>query len=509
MKDLLRNIRFYTLFLSFAVSLIFLVFIKIHYGSDRIETIRFQQYSALTAVFFLYLALLAGPFCYVFKFFPFRPQYIKARRALGVSAFYFGLLHASVSFFGQLGGFGGLAFLSSKYILAISLSFTALVVLFMMALTSFDSVIEKMSYKKWKILHRCVYLAGFFIIIHALMLGTHFQDLSTIIPQIFFSMLFFLLGLEALRMDFYLRKKLSFYPSIGFATSFIAVLFVVWIVLPYLPSSSGGVSLGIHAKHIQQAKDNTGIVKNTVQQRISVQLDKPKDIEPNTPVQLSFTITNSTNANSVTDFDLLHEKIVHLIIVDDNLETFQHVHPEVNGNVFTSDVSFPDNGSYHAYIDFQPKGGGEEQFSFSIKIGNEELSKKTISLEETNKTENEVDGYRVSLSYTEPFLVKDLTSGNGKFYFNIVNSDTGKGVTTLKPYLGAFGHLVMINSETFEYIHVHPIETPETYGPNGGPRVSFIPLALYGNAKKGTYRMFAQFNPNSKLITVPFTVIVN
>ena len=83
MKDLLRNIRFYTLFLSFGLSVIFLIFIKFHYESARIETIRFQQYSVLTAVFFLYLALLAGPFCYVFKFFPFRHQYIKARRALG------------------------------------------------------------------------------------------------------------------------------------------------------------------------------------------------------------------------------------------------------------------------------------------------------------------------------------------------------------------------------------------------------------------------------------------
>ncbi len=509
MKDLLRNVRFYTLVLSFGLSLIFLIFIKFYYESARIETIRFQQYSALTAVFFLYMALLAGPFCYVFKFFPFRPQYIKARRALGVSAFYFGLLHASVSFFGQLGGFEGLAFLSSKYILAISLSFTALIVLFLMALTSFDAVIEKMSYKKWKILHRFVYLAGLFIIIHALMLGTHFQDLSTIIPQVFFSMLFFLLGLEALRIDFYLRKKLSFYLSIGFATSFIAVLFVVWIVLPFLPSSSGGISLGIHAKHIQQAKGNIGTVKNTTQQRISVQLDKPKEIKPNIPIQLSFVVTNSANAQPVTDFDLLHEKIVHLIIVDDNLETFQHLHPEVSGNVFTSDVTFPDNGYYHVYIDFQPKGGSEEQFGFSMQIGNGEFSKKTISQDEISKTKNEVEGYSVSLTYTKPFLVKDLTSGDGKFSFDITSTDTGKGVTTLKPYLGAFGHLVMINSETFEYIHVHPVETPETYGPNGGPRVSFIPLALYGNAKKGIYRMFAQFNPNGRLITVPFTVNVN
>lgn len=341
------------------------------------------------------------------------------------------------------------------------------------------------------------------------MLGTHFQDLSTIIPQVFFSMLFFLLGLEALRIDFYLRKKLSFYLSIGFATSFIAVLFVVWIVLPFLPSSSGGISLGIHAKHIQQAKGNIGTVKNTTQQRISVQLDKPKEIKPNIPIQLSFVVTNSANAQPVTDFDLLHEKIVHLIIVDDNLETFQHLHPEVSGNVFTSDVTFPDNGYYHVYIDFQPKGGSEEQFGFSMQIGNGEFSKKTISQDEISKTKNEVEGYSVSLTYTKPFLVKDLTSGDGKFSFDITSTDTGKGVTTLKPYLGAFGHLVMINSETFEYIHVHPVETPETYGPNGGPRVSFIPLALYGNAKKGIYRMFAQFNPNGRLITVPFTVNVN
>ncbi len=132
---------------------------------------------------------------------------MKARRALGVSAFYFGLLHGLFAFFGQLGGFAGLGFLSSKYLLAISLSFIALVILFLMTVTSFDFMVAKLTYPKWKFLHRFVYIAGVLILLHALMLGTHFSDLSSTIPQIFFSALAILLLLEANRFDTYLQKK--------------------------------------------------------------------------------------------------------------------------------------------------------------------------------------------------------------------------------------------------------------------------------------------------------------
>lgn len=163
------------------------------------------QIYALCAVVFLYLALLASPLYKAFPTFPFKPVYIKARRALGVSAFLFGALHGSVVFFKLLNGFRGLAFLNGKPLLAIIFSVFALLILLILTVTSLDPLVKKLG-RLWKPIHRLVYLAGILIVIHALLLGSHFVDLSARIPQLFFIALFVLLALEALRLFTFIQK---------------------------------------------------------------------------------------------------------------------------------------------------------------------------------------------------------------------------------------------------------------------------------------------------------------
>lgn len=194
---LFKNIRFYVLLFSFFLSFIIFFAVK-NLAPLSSQTIKLTQIYAMTAVFFLYLALLIGPFCYNFKT-PYNSLIIKARRAIGVSAFYFAGFHYLLGFYGVLGGFSALFTLEPKYLLAISLSFTALMILFLMASTSFDFMIKKMTFRKWKLLHRFVYIAGIFILIHALLIGEHFQSFNPI--SIFSAILIiFLLYLEGKRV---------------------------------------------------------------------------------------------------------------------------------------------------------------------------------------------------------------------------------------------------------------------------------------------------------------------
>jgi hypothetical protein len=65
----------------------------------------------------------------------------------------------------------------------------------------------------------------------------------------------------------------------------------------------------------------------------------------------------------------------------------------------------------------------------------------------------------------------------------------------------------MINTKTFDYIHVHPNDlTVPKPNQNGGPKVEFMPLGLYGPITPGIYRVFGQFNPNNELFTSDFTI---
>src|SRR5258708_1034827 len=252
---LFRNIRFYILCFSVLLSVAIFVYYHFTIPDSSLQTTKIVESYALTALAYLYLALLATPITKIFTFFPWRAQYIKARRAIGVSVFYFATLHATLAFFIQLGGFGGLPFLSGTYILAISLSFTALVIVSLMAATSFDYMIEKLTFARWKMLHRFVYLAAIFIIIHALLLGSHFQDLSSIVPQIAFGALAILLFLEAYRFDNYLQTKFLTLPKFGFSVIGVLILVVGYAILEFTTGSTTPISLGIHAAHIQIAKE--------------------------------------------------------------------------------------------------------------------------------------------------------------------------------------------------------------------------------------------------------------
>lgn len=226
---MIRNIRFYVLLVSVIWSLVVYVWVSTSNTQPLITSYALTRIYALTAVIYLYFALLAGPFCYAFRWFPWRGKYLKARRGIGVSAFYFGWLHGLFAFFGYLGGFSSLLSLSATYLIAITLSFIALVILSLMAATSFDKMIAKLTFAKWKKLHRFVYLAGLFIFIHAILIGEDFQTMEGAIPKIFLVGVTFLLILEIRRFDAFLQKKQN--PPLRFVSLFAVVAILVGLAL--------------------------------------------------------------------------------------------------------------------------------------------------------------------------------------------------------------------------------------------------------------------------------------
>jgi len=515
---LLRNIRFYVLTGSIVLSFLIYLGVLIIYPEGSIQTSRLQQIYALLSVTYLYLALLAGPLCYTFKI-PFASKYLKARRALGVSAFYYGLLHASISFFIQLGGFPGLGYLSNTYLIAISLSFTALLILFFMTITSVDKVIAWMKFRRWKMLHRLVYLASVLILIHALMLGTHFRDLSTAIPQIFFAAFAILLMLEANRFDVFVQKKFTGLPRFGIFGTLVIGFIAFSYIYSLLPSGTT-LPLGIHTQHIQIAKEaqlGTGVgaqnglpnipgLRGDRTKRFTLDWSFPETVGANQDTTLSFKVSDSSSGNQVFLFNKVYGKQVHLIIVDSSLSYFSHIHPEFKDGSFSITTQLPKDGVYHLYADFQPFGAIEQQIASTLTVGAVEKPERASTRQDSNSTK--VFGqYAVALKTPNPLRSSEISIGKQLFSFTITDAVTKKPVTNLKPYLEAFGHLVMINEKTYEYVHVHPndLRVPQPNA-NGGPTVEFMPLGLYGPIKPGLYRVFAQFNPNNELFTADFTV---
>lgn len=512
-KKLLTNIRFYILLFSFLLSFgLYLFFSVTDSLPISVNKALVKNYALITLVF-LYLALLASPLLSLFPNLFFRNLYLKSRRALGVSAFYFALLHALFAFFGQLGGFKGLFFLPNNYLTAISFSFLALIILFILAITSFDFVISKISFPKWKKLHRLIYLAGILILIHALMLGSHFSDSRSLVVITLNIGLIFLLFLESIRLDKFLKTKISSLPALGISSLLIFLFLGMFIYFYFAEAITQTTPINIHATHIQIAKDaqnnqsslpNIPSLQGDKTKRYTTSFFAPEEISPNQKVDLKFKIYDASNGEEVKLFSKAYEKLMHLIIVNDDLTFFNHIHPEQTLDGFEIQTTFLQPGKYHLYIDYQPTGAIEQQQAFTLNVGKADVNNQPIVFDPT--LSKNFDGLNVTLIKDQNLISNQISIGNQKLKFRILDSN-GNQVTTLKPYLASFGHLVMINTKTFDYIHVHPTNLfPPKPDENGGPEVEFMPLGLYGPIKPGLYKVYAQFNPDDKLITTDFMV---
>ncbi|EFM10305.1 hypothetical protein PaecuDRAFT_2741 [Paenibacillus curdlanolyticus YK9] len=194
----------------------------------------------------------------------------------------------------------------------------------------------------------------------------------------------------------------------------------------------------------------------------------------------------------ITKFDVSHEKLLHLIIVSEDLSDFRHVHPEYAGNgVFTVRTQFEHGGRYKWFADFVPDGAKSVTRSGWLTIDGKPIY-DAPPLKADTKLEQEADGLRVKLSISE------TTHGKAAaLAFRFYDAKTSQPVSDLQPYLGAVGHVVILSSDTERYLHVHPSDE-KTSGPEAVFHTNF--------PNAGVYKVWGQFKRADRVITVPFII---
>lgn len=175
-----------------------LIFAALRYPTFQTSLPPLLRLYALTALFLLFAVLVPGLFRAFLPRLPLTAVFIRARRAIGVSAFFFSFLHATLAFFVQLGGsIFAVAYLAQPQQTAIALSASAMLVLTALAITSFDRLVSKIGPQQWKRLHRLVYPAIIFLLFHAFLIGSHFANPRAALPVIVSATAMALLVLEA------------------------------------------------------------------------------------------------------------------------------------------------------------------------------------------------------------------------------------------------------------------------------------------------------------------------
>jgi hypothetical protein len=191
---------------------------------------------------------------------------------------------------------------------------------------------------------------------------------------------------------------------------------------------------------------------------------------------LGFRVVDESG-RAVRDFDVEHEKRMHLIVARRDLTHFQHVHPAMAADgTWSVPLRLDAAGSYRVFVDFA-HGGEATTLASDLRVdGSADLRALPAPRPIAG-----ADGYAVRLDAapSRPGAETDL---------RFAISRGGRAVTP-DPYLGASGHLVALREGDLAFLHVHP-------GPDGF--AATFPTA-------GRYRLFLQFKHAGSVHTVAFT----
>jgi hypothetical protein len=203
------------------------------------------------------------------------------------------------------------------------------------------------------------------------------------------------------------------------------------------------------------------------------------ELRPGQAAELRFRVVDASG-DAVRDFEVQHEKRMHLIVVRRDGAGFQHLHPRIDGDgVWSTPITLPDPGSYRVFADFRSGGQGRTLGADLAVDG--EVDWRPLPAPAT--TADAGDGYAV-----------DLAAGGDELHFTVTRA--GKPVE-VEPYLGAGGHLVALREGDLAYLHVHPV------GGAGGAGDAIAFQTQFPSA--GRYRLYLQFKHDGRVRTAAFT----
>jgi hypothetical protein len=204
---------------------------------------------------------------------------------------------------------------------------------------------------------------------------------------------------------------------------------------------------------------------------------------------LKFRITGPGSA-PITTYAIVHDKPLHLIVIRRDLSGYQHLHPVMAPDgTWSIDLTLAAPGSYRAIADFTAIVGGRQLATtlgvdLTVAGGYTPVALPDPVLQVTTAGFTISYAGKLRTESTQPLLMT-VTGQDGK-------------AAALEPYLGAYGHLVMVRLGDVGYVHIHP----ELQLVDG--KVKFW-LAAPG---PGDYRMFFDFQVAGQVHTAAWTVIV-
>jgi hypothetical protein len=185
--------------------------------------------------------------------------------------------------------------------------------------------------------------------------------------------------------------------------------------------------------------------------------------------------------NPVSELEVNHEKLMHLIVVSSDLKEYNHLHPvSEEPGVFKTPHTLKD-GEYKIFVDIKPKKLAYEVQPITFIIGNPSEEHDHGTLEPDTSLVKQTGDYTVALKPTSFNTNKEI-----QLNFDL-NGETPE------QHLGALGHVVILDEKAENYIHVHPLHGDE-------------PIFETKFTKPGLYKVWAEFKFNGVVNVFPYVI---
>lgn len=258
----------------------------------------------------------------------------------------------------------------------------------------------------------------------------------------------------------------------------------------------------------------------------NITLNAPPHPVPGRPVPLTFAIDEAPSGQIVRDFEIVHEKRLHLLLVSEDMTWFEHQHPQLGPDGrFRLVWTFPRAGRYFLFADFTPADGDNQILRTTLDIGAPSRPPaQPPPLQPDLSDSKTVGDTRIEL-LPRPL---PMQAGRQTLLTYTLTDRQGRPRNDMQPILGVMGHLIALREDRLTMVHTHALHgvqsgsygaamlammqagqqetvpvTPEMVTETG-PSFTFK-LTL---PKPGRYRLWAQFQRRNQWLTVPFTVEV-
>ncbi len=207
---------------------------------------------------------------------------------------------------------------------------------------------------------------------------------------------------------------------------------------------------------------------------------------------VKFTDTETNNPIIPDDLKTIHTEKVHLLIIDDALEDYSHIHPtpsEVAGE-YMFEWHPKKMAHYKIWADIHPIKSDTQEYVI-IDLKNKAAKKGKVDRKEISEILTQDIDFQITYSD------KKIKAGNSTMIHISMTNKDGEKFTNLEEIMGAYAHLVAFSEDFKTIAHIHPMN-------EGSTDLSFH----FSPSKKGFYKLFLQIKTNGEERFIPFGVKV-